>query len=239
MPDQQVDGLRAVRDELKGILETGWKTQDPRIFYGGSYAKGTMIRESFDLDLVVYFPHSKKFSVRAFYEGVERRLRDNGLNPARKNVALRLHYRSGFHVDVVPGRATDKSFTYANLYSAEDQIPKRTNVKLHVDNVRKSEHLDVIKLLKLWRQRKNVSISSFALDILALRALTASRNESLGNRLDDVLHYIRNTMLQIKLVDPANSNNVVSDSLSNEQRQSIRAEAERACRADSWDEVVW
>ncbi|MBU0596365.1 hypothetical protein KJ567_06750, partial [Candidatus Bipolaricaulota bacterium] len=49
---QSENALRSIRDELETVLRGKWKTGDPRFYYGGSFGKRTMIRESFDLDLV-------------------------------------------------------------------------------------------------------------------------------------------------------------------------------------------
>jgi len=85
-----------------------------------------MIRESFDLDIVTYFPPQDQFTVQAFYEAVEKRLKENKYTVERHNVALRLPYEGGFHIDVVPGRAIDNTYKYANLYSSERKTTKKT-----------------------------------------------------------------------------------------------------------------
>ena len=87
--------------EIERILRSGAK---PRFYYGGSFGKKTMIAAQFDLDVVVYFPAGSD-SPAALYEAVEGRLRASGLHVARHNVALRLRYTPGWHIDVVPARA--------------------------------------------------------------------------------------------------------------------------------------
>jgi hypothetical protein len=53
---QDLDLVRSTRDALFQLLSREFGGT-PRIYYGGSYGKNTMIREAFDLDLVVYPTH--------------------------------------------------------------------------------------------------------------------------------------------------------------------------------------
>ncbi|MDA1283140.1 MAG: nucleotidyltransferase [Chloroflexi bacterium] len=230
--------LQVIRDQIQQILMGGWKTGDPRFYYGGSYAKRTMIRESFDLDLVVYFPPSTQYSVKDFYQAVEKRLRADGRTVNRHNVALRLPYKGGFHVDVVPGKAVDRSYKFANLYSAERDTTKRTSIKVHIDQVRGSGHQDVIKLMKLWRLKHNVAIGSFPLEIAVIRALKGFRKDTLADRTYVVLEFLRDQFATARLVDPANSNNIVSDEIPRGTKLAIQSAARKSCDQQYWKEIV-
>jgi len=48
--------LRERRDEVETLLRDKLGKAKPTIRYAGSYAKGTMIRDSYDLDLTCYIP---------------------------------------------------------------------------------------------------------------------------------------------------------------------------------------
>jgi hypothetical protein len=98
------------------------------LYYGGSFGKKTLIAAHFDLDLVIYFPAGDP---KELYAAVERRLRAAGHAPSRHNVALRLAYTRGLHVDVVPGRALDETYSYADLYANERDTTRRTSLKAH------------------------------------------------------------------------------------------------------------
>ena len=50
-----VQTVGRLRDEIQKALTGGWKTVEPHFDYGGSFAKKTTIRESFGVDLLVYF----------------------------------------------------------------------------------------------------------------------------------------------------------------------------------------
>lgn len=47
--------LRARAQEVAEVIAKGYPESAPRIQIVGSYAKGTMIRHSYDLDLICYF----------------------------------------------------------------------------------------------------------------------------------------------------------------------------------------
>jgi hypothetical protein len=59
---QEVATLRATRDAIQTQLSD--LSGSPRFYYAGSYAKGTMIRADYDLDIVTYWPPDCGFSVR-------------------------------------------------------------------------------------------------------------------------------------------------------------------------------
>ena len=132
---QRVDGvieeaLRARRQSIQEALAGGWAQGAPRFYYGGSFGKKTLIAAHFDLDLVIYFPAGDP---KELYAAVERRLRAACHAPSRHNVALRLAYTRGLHVDVVPGRALDETYRYADLYANDRDTTRRTSLKAHID----------------------------------------------------------------------------------------------------------
>ncbi len=231
--------LRRIRDELERVLRGNWDTGDPRFYYGGSFGKRTMIRDSFDLDLVVYFPQTDRFTVRAFYEAVEKRLKDKGYITRRHNVAIRLPYQNGFHVDVVPGRAMDADYKYANLYASEQDTTKKTSIKIHIDFVRNGGHRDVIKLMKLWRLRHDVPISSFVLELAIAQALYNSRSTTLEDRVLEVLQFLQDSYVRARLVDPANTNNVVSNDVSYADKIKVQSAAQWSLRQRTWASIIW
>ncbi len=53
-----------------------------------------------------------------------------------------------------------------------------------------------------------------------------------------VFQYLRDTFPNARVVDPANTNNIISDELSMADRLKIKAAAERALQAKDWNEIV-
>jgi hypothetical protein len=54
-----------------------------------------------------------------------------------------------------------------------------------------------------------------------------------------VLNFLATEFEARRLLDPANSNNIVSDELTREEKASIRRAAQRSLAADNWGTVVW
>ncbi len=233
------DQLRQIRDRLESVLRGNWNTGDPRFYYGGSFGKRTMIREAYDLDLVVYFPHDIQHSVRDFYIAVEQRLRTSQYKTVRHNVAIRLPYDGGFHVDVVPGRALANDYVYANLYASERDTTRQTSIKIHIQSIRDGGNQDIIKLMKVWRLRHQVPFGSFVLELAVAQALKGCRKTSLEDRMWDVLLYLRDKYSDARLVDPANSNNVVSDDIAPSEKYAVQSAAASSCQKKRWQEIVW
>jgi hypothetical protein len=226
--------VRARRAEVESMVRGGWS---PRIYYGGSFAKKTAIATQFDLDVVVYFGAGTSEGPRELYEAVEKRLRAAGRTVLRHNVALRLQYTPGWHVDVVPGRALDESYEYANLWASEREATRQTSLKRHIELARAGDR-EVIRLLKLWRARHVAPVGSFVLELAAERALRGCSGAPLEARFRRALELLAR-LEDIRLIDPANSANVVTDDIDWTRKQAVAELAARSCAETSWERVVW
>jgi hypothetical protein len=234
MREQDLALIHGARDALTALLGRQL-TPQPRIYYGGSYGKHTMIREAFDLDLVVYFPHTDPRPLADISGAVHQALVAGKYVVHPQTVALRVLYNGGFHVDVVPGRAENDSFHYANLYKrSPSPTPLRTSLKVHIDAVRKTGLGPIVRLLKLWRLRQGVLLKTFALELLAARAMANQQLGDYGNAVVTILQFIQKEMSTIRLVDPANSANILE--ISPHERKLV-AEAAARSLGMSWKGV--
>src|SRR5205823_3794597 len=107
--------LRGHRKDVEELLREKLSGASPSIRYGGSTAKGTVVRECYDLDLIFYVPHdndSAGDTLEAIYNNVNGVLSEK-YDVERKTSALRLRSKDpqtlgrDFYIDVVPGRYTD------------------------------------------------------------------------------------------------------------------------------------
>jgi hypothetical protein len=237
LTESELDVLRKCRDQIETQLRTGL-TKVGRVYYAGSFAKGTMIREEYDLDIVIYWGSDCGFTLKDLYNGVGNVLRKHWKVVNSKTVAWVLPFQSGFHIDVVPGRALDASYRYANLYRTDTGTSLQTSIKVHIDTVRNSGRCDVIRLMKLWRERKSVPFKkSLALELLTIDGCSGTPTDSLEKQLIAALQYLRDKILTIRLIDPANTNNVISDEITDADRRSIKQSAQAALDAQYWKDV--
>lgn len=87
MRDQDLAMIRGLRDQIEARLRQHVGVT-PRIYYGGSYAKGTMIREAFDLDIIVYYPHTEMATLSQIFAFTHRALTSSSYIVEPKTVAL-------------------------------------------------------------------------------------------------------------------------------------------------------
>lgn len=235
MPQQAIGTLQRLRDGIEAALRRQFGAA-PRFYYGGSYGKDTMIREAYDLDIVVYFPHTDTRSLRDIFAAVNVALVSARYIVRPRTVALRLPFEGGFHIDVVPGRAQDATFRYATLFKNESPASTlQTSLKVHIDAVRKTGTRDIVKLMKLWRLRKGLAWSTFALEIAVAQALQGRHKTDYAACLQTVFDFLIASVGSMRFVAPANTNNVVEVSFG--ERTAIRTAAAAASSATTWGEV--
>lgn len=236
MLPQDLATLRRLRDEIEGILRSAYGIA-LRFYYGGSFGKATMIRSSYDLDIVTYFPPTNRRALKDIYNGVYRTLRNSGYTVQPKTVALCLPYDGGFHIDVVPGRAQDDSYYYATLYRNGEDTTMQTSIKAHIDSVSSTGCREIIKLVKVWRRCHSLEWETIALEQTVIRALYGLRKDNYGRSMWTVLEFIRDNILSIRLVNPANTNNIIE--LPDHTRRALRQAAINSLAASDWNQIVW
>ena len=67
----------------------------------------------------------------------------------------------------------------------------------------------------------------------------ANRSASLAERVFSILGYLAQKFLNARVLDPANTNNVISDDLSIEEKRVIAVAAEKCVMMRSWEQIVW
>ncbi len=243
MKDCDLDRLKSIRDQIRSHLKP-INQYNPRFYNGGSYGKKTMIREAFDLDLVIYFPHTDSRSLKEMYCSVYESLASRGYKMTPRQIALTLQLpnnpfpNQNFHVDVVTGKALDEKFDSAYLYEILTEKRRRASLKMHIDNVR--EVREVIKLMKLWILRHSLDWKTFPMEQTVVRALKNKNTADLGQCMEKVLLYIKSSVNQLRLIDPANSNNPIE--IPEKTRRAIEQAANRsfdALQTDDWKSIVW
>ncbi|MHB1011688.1 MAG: nucleotidyltransferase domain-containing protein [Desulfobacteria bacterium] len=229
--------LRSRRKEVEQVLRDHFQESKPTIRYGGSKAKGTMIRESFDLDIICYFPRDDDEAgktLKEIYEETQKTLQKK-YHVEPKGVALRVrggqkeNYRVDFHIDVVPGRFTDDSKTDAYLYKPSGEKGRmKTNLDIHISHVKDSGVTEAIRLLKLWRVRNALTVKIFALELIAIELLKKRKSSGLATQLKHIWTELRDRVDEISIEDPANpTGNDLSDLLDASVRAVLSGTARR------------
>jgi hypothetical protein len=160
-----------------------------------------------------------------------------GYSPKRQNVSINIQV-SGYKVDLVPAKRQDIYSGDHSLYRRRADTWTKTNVAKHIAYVALSGRTSEIRVIKLWRNQKGLDFPSFYLELTVINALSGQYSGTLSNNVWTVLRYLCDTFPNARVIDPANTNNVISDDLTTAERAKIKAAAEQALKATNWNQIV-
>ena len=228
---------------LEAIIRQAYPRSRLMFTHGGSRAKGTMIREDYDLDEVGYFENDDDApgeTLEEIYENVAAALAKH-YAVRRKRSALRLSRKDGgdLRVDVLPGRYVDETRTDVFIHQNEGSKERlKTNIEVHIAHVRDSGCTDVIMLVKLWRTRNAIPIKTFPLELLVIKVLSGNNWGTLETRLRRVLDAFADEIDDLHIEDPANpTGNDLSHALPDKLRRQLAKIARNTL--DTADEHGW
>ena len=209
----ELKDLQKRRADVEEVLRKYFDESAPAIRYGGSKAKGTMIKESYDLDIVCYFRHDDTAAgetLEDIYNNVRKALEGKYL-VEQKSSALRLKDATiqtrgtDFHIDVVPGRFTDEDQSDTFLYiSTGEKKRLKTNLDVHIAHVKDSGVIDAIRLIKLWKVRSRLGARNFVLELAVIELLKNKKRATLPAQLEHVWTELRDNIDELVIEDPAN-----------------------------------
>lgn len=214
--DKEVTDAMAVKVEVERLIRSKLTKAVPVIEVAGSYAKGTMIRDHYDLDLVCYFQNAENEAgdtLEEIYFSMDKILSEE-YQVTPKNAALLLSTKdnggNNLHLDVVPGRFIDESGSDCFLYQNDgDKCRLQTNLHTHVAHVQESGVIDAIILTKYWRHRRglNDDIRTFVLELAVIDILKDKVGFSIAEQMQEILTVFRDNIESVSIIDPANANN--------------------------------
>lgn len=202
----------------------------------GSFAKGTANKNGTDIDLFISISNNCNESLGAIYASLLKKLQGLNLNPRQQNVSLNVKV-AGFDVDLVPAKHQGNAGEDHSLYRRRANTWTQTNVAKHIAKVSGSGRTQEIRVLKLWRNQKGLDFPSFYLELTVINALSG-KTGTLDQNVWTVLQYLRDNFANARVVDPANTNNVISDDLTVAERAKIVAATTTALKAKDWNEIV-
>ena len=234
VPDTGSAAHRAA-DEVIPVLKEWGKQYLLGITLSGAYAKGTAISLSSHVDVLVSLGPSTELEERKVFWNLSEYLVGENLQPHTRTVSLQVESK-GFRVDIVPAWASGGGQI---LYHREPVSQVRTNVAQHVHLITSSGRSQEICALKIWRERHELDFPAFYLELATLLALEEQRFGQLAEGVFTVLRFLSRHLTQVVIRDPANQDNVVSDSLTAEQKKTIAQAARKALEDDDWEKIIW
>jgi hypothetical protein len=216
------------------------------IINSGSRAKGTAISLASDVDYLVSLTSNCNESsggLKSIYDALYTRL-STYHNVRKQNVSVRINL-GGLEVDVTPARKQAGNTNDHNLYVSKSDTWKKTNIQKHIADISQSGRTNEIKLIKIWRELNKLDFPSIYLEYLIVANILSYRSKDI-NSLADNVWYILNELakdngnpLFARIIDPANSNNILSDLLSQAEINKIINAAKIASHQSNWNQIVW
>ena len=150
--------LREERRKVEALLRGEFKNSPPTIRYGGSMAKGTMIKAAYDLDLPCYFGHDDEGAgktLKEIYDNVKAALdKEYFTNPKTSAIRLRASSdRTDFHIDVVPGRFVDGNDGDVFIHQASAEKGRLKTTSTRTSNTSATAACSARSLSQYWRER--------------------------------------------------------------------------------------
>jgi hypothetical protein len=203
----------------------------------GSYAKGTRIKGSTDVDLLVALGPRTPLDIDRLYERFFAFLKARNLNPRRRSVSIGLQYH-GVTTDLVPAKQEWGASNDHRIFETERQHVTRTNFDLHLKVVKESDVIEEIRLLKVWRDMRGLRFPSFCLELTVIDALRHQAHHQPAKNLEVVLNYLRDVFPNAPIRDPANFENRVSDDLLKHEKLAIADAAAESLEYIDWAYIV-
>lgn len=205
--------------------------------YSGSVAKGTGVKGSSDIDLFISISSNRQEPLAQIHSSLVSFLTRKYIPAKAQNVSIGVTY-NGLSIDLTPGKKYPGNTNDHSIYSHRRKTWQQTNIDQHVSYVGNSGRINEIKLAKIWRNLHNLDFPSFYLELTVIDALSGHRTTDLADNFADVLAYLRDSFINARVIDPANSRNIVSDDLTSLEKARIARAAQDAL-TKKWGEVIW
>ena len=215
-----------------------WAGQQLNIIqFSGSYAKETAVRGTSDVDLLISLKSDTTNSLKEIFNSLYDLANRNTWSPRKQNVSIRITI-NGTLADLVPAKVQSGYQNYHSLYLCKRDSWTQTNVTLHVEKVRNSRRLCEIRAIKIWRLIHNLDWPSLYLELFAIQSLSGRSQTSLSENVLHVLRTMEKSLTSTRIEDPSNTNNILSDELTTQEKQRIGNLAGQSVRKQNWGDII-
>lgn len=223
---------------VAGPIRTWAGQQLNAIEYSGSYAKETGVRGISDVDVFISLKPDTQGTLKDLYNSLYALAQEQGWSPRAQNVSVGVTV-GGTRGDLVSGKIQPGYQNYHSLYLRKRDSWTQTNVSLHVQTVRDSGRLKEIRAVKVWRFLRGLDFPSLYLEVFAIRALAGRSRTAPAENVLHTLRTIGTSLTSTRIEDPANTNNALSDDLTNQEKERIVGLAAQSAREQYWEKIIW
>lgn len=231
-------GAKAAGQAIYPVLKQWGNVYLNSAEFSGSLAKGTGVSIGTDADIFLSLSSTMPGTLADMYGTLWNAVTDAGYVARKQNVSIGVTV-NGYSIDLVPGRRQSQHGTDHSLYRSKTNSWTQTNVATHISYVKGSGRIDEIRVLKIWRQLHGLAFPSLYLELAVIGSLAYARQGNLATNVLTVLDHLRDNIETVRYVDPANSNNVLSDDCTQAEKTAIAAKARLSRGQQTWDRIVW
>lgn len=233
--------------QLKSALQTWASSCYVNILDSGSRAKGTAISLASDVDYLVSLTsgcNDNNGGLKGCYDSLFAKLNNTYSSVRKQNVSVRINL-NGLEVDITPARKQNGNTNYHNLYLSKSDSWTQTNIQKHITDISQSGRTNEIKVLKIWRELHQIDFPSIYLEYLLVNNILLNKSKEINSLGDNVWHAFnelaktQGNPLTARIIDPANSNNILSDLLTTAEKNKIITQAQTANRQTNWNQIIW
>ena len=204
----------------------------------GSRAKGTAIDLSADLDLFISLSSTTGNSLSEIYNSLYNWVTSKGIDARKQNVSIGVTF-NGKKVDLVPGKRQDQFGNDHSLYKRKSNSWTKTNIDTHISKVIQSGRRNEILALKIWRENHKIEFPSIFLETITINALSGRSKITTAENFLFMLRYIKESICTVRVLDPANTNNILSDELTLYEKMLVANQAEKSLSEKYWENIIW
>lgn len=208
------------------------------VYVSGSRAKGTAISLSSDIDLFISLNSQTPETLKQIYDSLYTWLVSRGVSARKQNVSIGINYE-GHSIDLIPAKNHSGHTNDHSLYKSKTDTWTKTNIHKHIGLIQNSGRILEIVAFKIWAKRHNLDFPSIYLELTVLNALYNRNGNQVANNFRTVLNYLKNSFVDTLVIDPANSNNIISDDLYKYEKQAIANKADESLKERFWEQIIW
>ena len=194
--------------------------------FSGSVAKGTSIYGS-DIDIQLQFKRNFGSIAEVYYtvsDFIFDEFKDEKLESIRvqkHSIGMEFKIKDEIkRIDIVPTRQIGNSNNDTCLFVNktgffEKPTYKKTNSSKQLSALSfNNREKRIVRLLKVWKTENNLKIKSIYIEWLVKKALEHKPiSNNIDKALSDVVNFIASNIEYLRIVDPANTNNIISNTL--------------------------
>ncbi|MEK9174390.1 MAG: hypothetical protein AAB725_00255 [Patescibacteria group bacterium] len=232
--------------QLKSTLRAWASGCYVNILDSGSRAKGTAISLASDVDFLVSLTsgcNENSGGLKSIYDSLYSELNSSYQNVRKQNVSVRISL-NGLEIDVTPARKQNGLTNDHWVYLSKSGSRQQTNIQKHISDISKSGRTNEIKILKIWRELNQLDFPSIYLEYLLVKNILLYRSNGANDFAANAWYALNELAkdsgnpLFARVVDPANSNNILSDLLTTTEKNEIVAKAKVAASQQYWKNIV-